>query len=178
MEIKHLLLILLGIGMLVGATQIGINMGIEYATTNNLSPVVGAASDVREIAPAYYMETKLTYQKIVEWLAKDKTNSTPYNDDSFTCVDYSGQVKANAEADNVRCGFMYIWRDDGTAHVIVVFDSVDRGLVYVEPQFDWVIPEPKAGLVFGALVKSVEKNYNSTYDYVNQSKIARVRIIW
>jgi hypothetical protein len=73
---------------------------------------------------------------------------------------------------------MYIWREDGTAHVIVVFDSVDRGLVFVEPQLDWVIPEPKAGLVFGALVKSVERNYDSTYDYVNQSKIARVRIIW
>lgn len=181
MEAKYYLLILLGIGMLAGATQIGINMGVEYATDNYVLPqgsTNSAISNVKEIAPAYYMEMKLTYQQVVDWLEKDNTNLVPYNDNSFTCVDYSGRVKANAELDNVRCGFMYIWREDGTAHAIVVFDTVDRGFVYVEPQFDWIIPEPKTGLVFGALVKSVEGNYNSTYDYVNESKIARVCIIW
>lgn len=182
MEGKYWLLILLGIGMLVGATQIGINTGFNYGL-DNYSYFRGepnsAASNVREVLePVHFMEMRLTYQQVMDWLRKDKTDAVPYGDNNFTCVDYSAQVKSNAELDNIRCGFMYIWNLDGTAHAIVVFDTTDRGFVYVEPQFDWVIPEPKAGLCYDKLVSSVSDSYDYTYTPSNLSIIKRVRIIW
>jgi len=182
METKHWLLALLGIGLLIGATQIGINMGFNYGLDNYeyfRETPNDAASNIMSIPePLHYMEMKLTYNQMIDWLQKDNTDAVPYGDNNFTCVDYSAQVKSNAELDNIRCGFMYIWNLDGTAHAIVVFDTIDRGFVYVEPQFDWVIPEPKVGFCYDRLLSSVSDRYDYTYTPSNLSLIKRVRIIW
>jgi hypothetical protein len=45
-------------------------------------------------------------------------------------------VNNNAEAKGIRCAVVDIFYPDGYGHTIVAFDTTDRGLIYIEPQFD------------------------------------------
>jgi hypothetical protein len=190
-EMRYIIYIALAIGALIGSLQMGIGMGFNYALDNyaDFRDVPTKTVEVEKIvyrdnpvasapAAADASITKATCQQVVDWLAQDKTDSTPYDKDSFTCVDYCVKVKENATLAGIKCGILYVWKEDGTAHSLSIFDTIDKGLVYVEPQFDWVIPEPKVGLIYGELVKSVEKNYDGIYTYQNKSPIKRVLPMW
>jgi hypothetical protein len=77
-----------------------------------------------------------TYQEMKTFLAQDSTNTNTYNEDKYVCVDFAAAVNNNAEAKDIRCAVVDIFYPDGYGHTIVAFDTTDRGLIYVEPQFD------------------------------------------
>lgn len=77
-----------------------------------------------------------TYQEMKTFLAQDFTNTNTYNEDKYVCVDFAAAVNNNAEAKDIRCAVVDIFYPDGYGHTIVAFDTTDRGLIYVEPQFD------------------------------------------
>jgi hypothetical protein len=77
-----------------------------------------------------------TYQEMKTFLAQDSTNVNNYVEDQYVCVDFAAAVNNNAEAKNIRCAVVDIFYPDGYGHTIVAFDTTDRGLIYIEPQFD------------------------------------------
>jgi hypothetical protein len=77
-----------------------------------------------------------TYQEMKTFLAQDSTNVNNYLEDQYVCVDFAAAVNNNAEAKNIRCAVVDIFYPDGYGHTIVAFDTTDRGLIYIEPQFD------------------------------------------
>jgi hypothetical protein len=76
-----------------------------------------------------------TYAEAVAFLHSDLTDRNTYNQDSYVCSHFSRDVCNNAEAAGWRCAFVELRYSD-SAHTIVAFDTIDRGLVYFEPQFD------------------------------------------
>ena len=81
-----------------------------------------------------------TYNELTSFIAQDKTNEEEYIEDVFDCEQFSQQVNTNAENAGIRCAYVVIYFDGTDAgHGIVGFNTVDRGMVYVEPQSDeWV----------------------------------------
>ena len=77
-----------------------------------------------------------TYQEMKTFLAQDSTNVNNYMEDQYVCVDFAAAVNNNAEAKGIRCAVVDIFYPDGYGHTIVAFDTTDRGLIYIEPQFD------------------------------------------
>jgi hypothetical protein len=71
----------------------------------------------------------------VAFMSSDHTDRNRYDEDSYVCSHFSRDVCNNAEAEGWRCAFVELRYSD-SGHSIVAFDTIDRGLVYFEPQFD------------------------------------------
>jgi len=81
-----------------------------------------------------------TYNEVASFISSDTTDETPFDSDTFDCENYVLEVNNNAEAQGIRCAMIVMYFDGtDTGHAIVGFNTVDRGMVYVEPQTDdWV----------------------------------------
>ena len=116
-----------------------------------------------------------SYQEMKDFLKQDETSEQEYLRDEYICVDFAANVKANAAREGVRCAYVVIEYLGTTGHAIVAFDTTDRGLVYIEPQFDWDV-EPEIGRRYYQCVipppgqHMVEPDYDDT--------IARIIVIW
>jgi hypothetical protein len=77
-----------------------------------------------------------TYQEMKTFLSQDNTDSKTYAEDKYVCVDFSAAVNNNAEAEGIRCAIVDIFHPEGYGHTVVAFETTDRGLIYIEPQFD------------------------------------------
>jgi hypothetical protein len=76
-----------------------------------------------------------TYREAVIFLGMDRTDKNEYDEDSYVCSHFARDVCNNAEAEGLRCAFVEL-RHQEVGHSIIAFETVDRGLVYFEPQFD------------------------------------------
>jgi len=81
-----------------------------------------------------------SYSEVAAFISYDKTDEIEFDFDTFDCEDYSMLVNNNAEEQGIRCALVVMYFDGtDTGHAIVGFDTIDRGMVYVEPQTDdWV----------------------------------------
>jgi hypothetical protein len=103
------------------------------------------------------------------FLAQDPTNNNTYEEDQYVCVDFAAAVNNNAEAKGIRCAVVDIFYPDGYGHTIVAFDTTDRGLIYIEPQFDQEVK-----LVVG-------RSYSQLNDFTSAPRddtIQRYLIVW
>ena len=89
----------------------------------------------QEISTGYALRNP-TYQEMKAFIAQDTTNSMSYAEDEYVCVDFSAAVNNNAEAEGIRCAIVDIFHPEGYGHTIVAFETTDRGLIFIEPQFD------------------------------------------
>ena len=110
-----------------------------------------------------------TYQEMKDFINKDTANSKTYIEDKYTCTDFAAEVNNNAEAQGIRCAVVYIVYPD-TGHSIVAFETTDKGLIFIEPQFD-----KEATLTIG-------KSYSKLNSYRQQEPvddtIQRYQVIW
>lgn len=79
-----------------------------------------------------------TYSEVISFISGDKTDEHTYNFNSYNCFHFCRDIKAAAFNQGLKAGFVYIEFSNG-AHSIVCFNTVDRGLVYVEPQTDSIV---------------------------------------
>jgi hypothetical protein len=77
-----------------------------------------------------------TWAEVLDFLASDKTDEKPYNLDIYVCSHYTKDVCNNAEAAGIRCAAIELRYVSGQGHVIVGFNTIDRGFVCFEPQTD------------------------------------------
>jgi len=76
-----------------------------------------------------------TYGEAVAFLSLDLTDRNEYDEDTYVCSHFARDVCNNAEAAGWRCAFVLL--DFQTmGHSVIAFNTIDRGLVYFEPQFD------------------------------------------
>jgi len=100
----------------------------------------------------YYMRDP-TYAEAVAFIDSDLTDQHEYGDD-YVCYDFTSDFNANAEEQGYRCGFVYMTFTSG-AHAIACFDTVDEGIIYIEPQTDEIVA-PKIGQIYnGDTVESL-----------------------
>ena len=123
-------------GNQVGYTD-GYNLGIDegYDQGEAAGYEAGYADGVAAGAGHGYYLRDPTYAEAVAFMRSDRTDRNTYDDDSYVCSHFSRDVCNNAEAEGLRCAFVELRYSD-TGHSIIAFDTIDRGLVYFEPQFD------------------------------------------
>lgn len=76
-----------------------------------------------------------TYSELMAFLAADKTDSNPYVDGHYVCFDYAAELNNNADAAGIQAAYVRL-RSNEWGHAVVAFETVDRGLIYIEPQSD------------------------------------------
>jgi hypothetical protein len=91
-----------------------------------------------------------TYQRVMAFLRADKTNTMTYSA-AFDCKAFTKMLATNAKAEGfetipVSVAFQ---KKDGTCctygHEFLVFLTVDRGPVWIEPEEDWEYRPASAG---------------------------------
>jgi len=110
-----------------------------------------------------------TYQEMKTFLAEDLTNDNNYMEDKYVCVDFSAAVNNNAEAKGIRCAIVDIFYPDGYGHTIVAFDTTDKDLIFIEPQFDQEVK-----LVIGRSYSQLNKFTTAPRD----DTIKRYLVVW
>jgi len=83
-------------------------------------------------------------QKIKEFLRKDRTSRMNYDEFSFNCVDFTQMMINNLFEQNIRACYTYIEFNNG-AHAVVAINTSDNGVIYVEPQDDYIIYSMEVG---------------------------------
>jgi hypothetical protein len=96
-----------------------------------------------------------------DFIARDTTDENLYTE-NYTCINFTADVIRNAEAENIRCAFVYLEFENG-AHAIVAFNTIDRGLIYIEPQSD------------AEVSVSVGSFYDNNFSW---GRITKIVIIW
>jgi hypothetical protein len=73
-----------------------------------------------------------TYQELRSFVRNDLTDEHPYINNLFVCADFSETVQHNAERAGFNCGFVAIDFTSGTSHMCNVFNTSDKGLVFID----------------------------------------------
>ena len=74
-----------------------------------------------------------TYKELLNFLKTDDTVKSKYVSPEFTCADFAQEMQNHAESQGIRCGFAGIsFFESEYGHAMDVFDTTDRGLLYVD----------------------------------------------
>ncbi len=76
-----------------------------------------------------------TYRQAGTFLRKDKTDSNKFVEDTYVCSHFARDVCNNAESEGLRCAYVGLIYPEGD-HAIIAFETIDKGLVYFDPQSD------------------------------------------
>jgi len=111
---------------------------------------------------------------MMNFIKQDKTDRMQYVEDEYVCQDFAAEVCNNAEEKGIRCAYIIINYPDG-GHAIVAFDTIDRGLIYVEPQHDELV-KPVIGEHYYQCVTPMSGYYYEEPDY--DDTIEKILVIW
>jgi len=75
-----------------------------------------------------------TYNEVIDFIKNDKTNEKEYTDE-YTCLEFACETNNNAENLGIRCYIVEITFNE-FAHAIIGFPTIDKGMIYIEPQSD------------------------------------------
>lgn len=93
----------------------------------------------------YDLKTSPTYAEVIEFIDTDRTDMLSYTVHDHDCTQFSNTVIRNALDTGLFACVVDISFDtdsDGIVdlgHMIVVFNTVDRGIIYIDPQSDKVV---------------------------------------
>lgn len=74
-----------------------------------------------------------TYKQMMDFLRKDRTDRHAYIDNEYVCADFAEDVQHNAELAGWNCGFVMVdFVNDDAGHMCNVFNTTDRGLVFID----------------------------------------------
>jgi hypothetical protein len=85
-----------------------------------------------------------TLQILKDFIKEDDTDKIPYVEWKFECTDFSYRFMMNFMKKGYFSCVAYVESED-RAHAIVVVNTTDAGIVYVEPQYDKIIYDLEVG---------------------------------
>lgn len=77
-----------------------------------------------------------TYKEMMSFIKEDDTDESEYLTGEYECTDFTTRLCNNAEEKGIRCAYVTIRFPGGNGHAIVAFNTIDKGLIYIEPQYD------------------------------------------
>jgi len=83
-----------------------------------------------------YASLNPTYEEMKRFLDEDRTDAKTYVKGEYVCSDFAADVNNNAEAKGIRCAIVELRYPNDFAHALVAFETTDKGLIFIEPQFD------------------------------------------
>ena len=76
-----------------------------------------------------------TYKDLQQFLANDKTDDNLYIPGEYVSLEFAVDLNNNAELSGIRAAFVTVIFPQ-KSHGIVAFETVDKGLIFIEPQSD------------------------------------------
>jgi hypothetical protein len=145
------------------------------ASTDLQTTLTNLQANYASLTTGYgYVMTDPTYQQVKAFISADMTDSNPYVDDSYVCVDFSMDVISHALQQKFRCAYVGIrFVGENAGHAIVAFNTTDRGLVFFEPQSDEEV-NLQAGKHYWTQCVITNLHYTTDFD----DTIDRFNIIW
>jgi len=137
----------------------GDSNGYDAGYNNGVIAGIGTGYDLRDP----------TYSEMNEFLKEDATDKNAYIEGSYTCTDYAADLNNNAAQAGYNAAYAYIEYPDGTGHAIAAFQTVDKGLLFIEPQYD-----EEVQVVIGSSYS--EKNGYQVSDH--DDTVVRYLLIW
>jgi len=135
-----------GLGYEYG-TQAEAKCGYEVANQEAVpGQSVGSSSEIVLKNP--------TFNEVKDFVIEDTTSRNKFILNQYECRHFATEVDNNAEAAGIRCGFVLLCYNRGQ-HAVIVFDTTDRGLVYIEPQTDAAIHPEVGGNYQGKEIKEI-----------------------
>jgi hypothetical protein len=102
---------------------------IKYSVINDKENAIGEHPVLMENSSAH----NPSYKELLNFLNNDNTVKSKYVSPNFTCADFAQEMQNHAESQGIRCGFAGIsFLDSKYGHAMAVFDTTDRGLLYVD----------------------------------------------
>ncbi|MDD5127590.1 MAG: hypothetical protein PHR43_05815 [Dehalococcoidales bacterium] len=80
-----------------------------------------------------------TYQQMLDFLKADMTDRKSYIDGEYECRHFATEVCNNADAQGIRCAYVSLEFPHETGHAIIAFSTIDKGIIYIEPQSDELV---------------------------------------
>jgi len=95
-----------------------------------------------------------SFQELKDFMLADTTSRKKFRLYEYECRHFAFEVNNNAEAAGLRCGIALICYERGQ-HAVVVFETTDRGILFIEPQTDAVINPKIGGFYQGMEIKEI-----------------------
>ena len=111
-----------------------------------------------------------THKEMREFLASDKTDSNPFIKGEYVSFDFAVELNNNAEANGIRAAYVAIFSKQW-GHGMVAFETIDRGLIFIEPQTD-----KEVELVIGEPFPWYQVGARRTRGY--DDPLVEIQIIW
>ncbi len=89
-----------------------------------------------------------TFQEVKDFILKDTTSHNQFVLNKYECRHFATDVDNNADKAGIRCAFVLLCYSKGQ-HAVIGFDTIDRGMIYIEPQTDAVIKPVVGGYYQG-----------------------------
>jgi len=107
-----------------------------------------------------------TYQEVIDFVAMDVTNKHEYLIPSYQIIDFAANLNNSAEKWGFRAATVYLKFKSYQPWYLVVFQTIDKGMVYISPTTDEVVPEPVIGSSF------------QLKDWKNSYEVEKIMIVW
>jgi hypothetical protein len=114
------------------------------------------------------------YERVIEFMENDDTYKSVHSDDpkasdnekdaDFKCLDFAIAIKEKANSQGIRCAVVTLYLS-GTTHVLNAMDTIDCGMVYIEPQGKCTfLAEPMVGDNLSDIFNDALARSNPEYD--------------
>ena len=127
----------------------GYSAGYQYGYLKGVEDGAGRGYNIRDP----------TYSEVLQFVAEDQTDKHEYTE-NYTCLNFAADFKNNAFQAGYRCGFVRIEFPD-SSHAIVCFNTTDKGIIFIEPQFDDIV-QVIIGFSYSELNGYETPDYNDT----------------
>jgi hypothetical protein len=95
-----------------------------------------------------------TFEEMRNFIIKDTTSRKQFILNKYECRHFATEVDNNAKIAGWRCGFALLCYTQGQ-HAVVAFNTIDRGLIFIEPQTDVAIDVKVGGTYQGQEIKEI-----------------------
>ena len=90
-----------------------------------------------------------TYVEMISFVQNNTVDQNVYHAPDYVCYNFAIDFVNDAFHAGLRCGYVQIVYTNGSGHAVVAFQTLDRGLTYIEPQNDNVITLNEGGIYWG-----------------------------
>lgn len=145
-------IIIFGVIFMVGTWAGGRNAvnNINQSKVAEPAPIITPAPIINNIISVY---KKVYYNDVKEFLVTDKTDTLKYTSNKFDCKNFSSTLKEKANSQGMLCAVVILdYNTSASSHAINAFDTIDYGVIFVEPQSDVMIEDIHIGENYDELV--------------------------
>ncbi len=125
----------------------------EYPVLSESEKIASLSEDITSGVQTVILKNP-TFEEMKRFLLKDTTSRKTFILNEYECRHFATEVDNNAEAAGWRCGFALLCYERGQ-HAVIAFDTVDMGLIFIEPQTDAAIDVKVGGTYQDKEIKEI-----------------------